>query len=96
VGELAGTLAAAMGGPEPLVVGGARAGDVRHVVASPTRARELLGFRARVRFADGVAAFGTDPLRESAKEIGHGTARTRRRVPRWQPVAWAWTWCCRV
>jgi len=66
VGELAGTLAAAMGGPEPVVVGGARAGDVRHVVASPARARELLGFTAKVRFADGVAAFATDPLREPA------------------------------
>jgi dTDP-L-rhamnose 4-epimerase len=68
VGELAVTLAAAMGGPEPLVVGGARAGDVRHVVASPARARELLGFGAQVRFADGVAAFATDPLREPAAQ----------------------------
>jgi dTDP-L-rhamnose 4-epimerase len=66
VGDLAATLAAAMDGPEPVVVGGARAGDVRHVVASPARARELLGFHAGVRFADGVAAFATDPLRDSA------------------------------
>jgi dTDP-L-rhamnose 4-epimerase len=66
VGELAEVLAAAMGGPAPLVVGGARSGDVRHVVASPALAAELLGFRARVRFADGVAAFATDPLREPA------------------------------
>jgi len=81
VGELAGTLAAAMGGPEPLVVGGARAGDVRHVVASPTRARELLGFRARKRFADGVAAFATDPLRDPVPEFGQGTPRARPKVP---------------
>ena len=66
VGELAATLAVAMDGPEPVVVGGARAGDVRHVVASPARARELLGFHAGVRFADGVTAFATDPLRDSA------------------------------
>ena len=32
-------LAAAMGGPAPVVVGGARPGDVRHVVADPARAR---------------------------------------------------------
>ena len=70
VGELAGTLAAAMGGPVPVVVGGARSGDVRHVVADPARAREVLGFRARVGFAEGVARFATDPLREPA-------ARTR-------------------
>ncbi|HEV2778753.1 MAG TPA: NAD-dependent epimerase/dehydratase family protein [Actinophytocola sp.] len=66
VGELAAALAAACGGPEPRVVGGARPGDVRHVVADPANARSLLGFRAAVRFADGVAAFATDPLREPA------------------------------
>ena len=43
VGELAAALAAAMRGPEPVVVGGGRAGDVRHVVADPARARALLG-----------------------------------------------------
>jgi dTDP-L-rhamnose 4-epimerase len=31
---------------EPVVVGGGRLGDVRHVVASPRRAAERLGFRA--------------------------------------------------
>lgn len=70
VGELASTLAAAMNGPEPVIVGGARAGDVRHVVASPARARELLGFTARTSFADGVAAFATDELREPAAATG--------------------------
>ncbi|NJP33661.1 NAD-dependent epimerase/dehydratase family protein, partial [Micromonospora thermarum] len=66
VGELATTLAAAMGGPAPLVVGGARAADVRHVVADPRRAADLLGYTARVGFAEGVAAFARDPLREPA------------------------------
>jgi dTDP-L-rhamnose 4-epimerase len=66
VGELAETLAAAMNGPAPVVVGGARPGDVRHVVAAPERARALLGFRARRGFAEGVAAFATDVLREPA------------------------------
>jgi len=66
VGELAATLAAAMGGPVPVLTGGARAADVRHVVADPRRARDLLGFTSRVGFADGVAAFATDPLREPA------------------------------
>jgi dTDP-L-rhamnose 4-epimerase len=64
VGDLAEVLAGAMGGPAPVVVGGARSGDVRHVVASPRLAADLLGFRATVRFAEGVAAFATDPLRE--------------------------------
>jgi dTDP-L-rhamnose 4-epimerase len=36
---------------------------VRHVVASPARAEEELGFTARVPFEDGMRAFATDPLR---------------------------------
>ena len=63
VGDMAAALAAAFGGPEPEVTGEFRAGDVRHVVASPRRAREELGFQARVPFADGMAAFATAPLR---------------------------------
>ncbi|MBB6376779.1 dTDP-L-rhamnose 4-epimerase [Pseudonocardia eucalypti] len=66
VGELATTLAEAMGGPEPVVVGGARPGDVRHVVASPAKARAVLGFHASTSFRDGVTAFATDELREPA------------------------------
>ncbi|MEU7761399.1 MULTISPECIES: NAD-dependent epimerase/dehydratase family protein [Micromonospora] len=66
VGDLATALAAAMDGPAPVVVGGARPADVRHVVADPRRARDLLGYTAQVSFADGVAAFATDPLRERA------------------------------
>jgi dTDP-L-rhamnose 4-epimerase len=64
VGELARELAEQMGGPAPVVVGGARPGDVRHVVADPARARTRLGFTASVGFAEGVAAFATEPLRE--------------------------------
>ncbi|PWR13171.1 NAD-dependent dehydratase [Micromonospora acroterricola] len=70
VGELAATLADAMGGPAPRVVGGARTADVRHVVADPRRAVELLGYTARVGFAEGVAGFATDPLREPAALAG--------------------------
>lgn len=63
VGELATALADAMGGPAPQIVGGARPGDVRHVTADPTRAAELLGYRARVSFTEGITRFATDPLR---------------------------------
>ncbi|MDH6464046.1 dTDP-L-rhamnose 4-epimerase [Micromonospora sp. A200] len=66
VGDLAAALASAMDGPAPVVVGGARAADVRHVVADPARARELLGYTARVGFLNGVTAFATDPLRDPA------------------------------
>ncbi|MFI5836703.1 NAD-dependent epimerase/dehydratase family protein [Micromonospora sp. NPDC051300] len=69
VGDLATTLAAAMAGPAPVVAGGARAADVRHVVADPTRAREVLGYTARVTFAEGVTAFATDPQRSPATHL---------------------------
>jgi len=59
VGELAAALAGALapGRPElaPLVTGRWRLGDVRHVVASPRRAADALGFEARVDFAAGMA-----------------------------------------
>jgi dTDP-L-rhamnose 4-epimerase len=66
VGELADRLAAAVGGPTPVTTGQVRAADVRHIMASPRRAELLLGFRATVSFADGVAQFATAPLREPA------------------------------
>jgi dTDP-L-rhamnose 4-epimerase len=47
----------------PEVTGGYRLGDVRHVVASPARARDALGFVATVTPADGLRAFATAPLR---------------------------------
>ena len=63
VGDLARELARACGGPEPVVTGQYRLGDVRHVVASPDRAAAELGFTARVGFAEGVTEFATAPLR---------------------------------
>jgi dTDP-L-rhamnose 4-epimerase len=65
VGDMAASLAQAFGGPPPRTVGGARSGDVRHVVASPARARELLGFQAQIGFDEGIKAFATAPLRPS-------------------------------
>ncbi len=50
-------------GLEPEVTGGFRSGDVRHVVASPERARAELGFRARIGPDQGLAEFATAPLR---------------------------------
>jgi dTDP-L-rhamnose 4-epimerase len=67
VGEMAAALAAAFGcGLEPVVTGEYRLGDVRHVVASPARSAADLGFRAHVRFAEGIAEFARAPLREPA------------------------------
>jgi dTDP-L-rhamnose 4-epimerase len=60
-------LAAAFGGGlEPVVTGDYRLGDVRHVVASPAAAAAELGFRAQVRFTEGMTEFARAPLREAA------------------------------
>ena len=45
------------GALRPEVRGGWRPGDVRHIVASPRRAAEELGFTAEVGFEDGMAEF---------------------------------------
>ncbi|WP_338752011.1 NAD-dependent epimerase/dehydratase family protein [Janibacter alittae] len=47
----------------PVITGEYRAGDVRHVVASPGKAAADLGFRARIPPSEGLARFATDPLR---------------------------------
>ena len=57
VGEMAAELARAMDGPAPVVTGGYRLGDVRHITASSARIRAELGWRPRVEFADGMAEF---------------------------------------
>lgn len=49
--------------PPPQVVGGYRSGDVRHVFASTDTAAEVLGFRASVKFGDGMREFATAPMR---------------------------------
>ena len=62
--DMAEALADAFGpdAPRPEVVGGWRAGDVRHVFASPERARHDLGFAAAIDFDDG--------MRELAQVLG--------------------------
>jgi dTDP-L-rhamnose 4-epimerase len=49
---------------EPVVTGEFRLGDVRHIVASPEGAAHDLGFRAQIRFAEGMTEFASAPLRE--------------------------------
>ena len=67
VGDMARELARAAGGPDPVVTGDYRLGDVRHVVASADRARSELGFAAAIGFAEGIAEFATAPLRGDAR-----------------------------
>jgi dTDP-L-rhamnose 4-epimerase len=59
VGELADGLAAAVGGPAPVITGGYRLGDVRHITADSSRVRAELNWAATVPFADGLAELAT-------------------------------------
>jgi len=68
VGEMASALAGSFGGSlDPKVTGEYRLGDVRHIVASPHAADRDLGFRARIRFEDGIREFATAKLRAPAR-----------------------------
>ncbi len=70
VGEMAGALAdaAAAGAPRPVVTGEWRLGDVRHVFASTTFAKDVLGFEAQEDFAAGMAELRPETLRSPATE----------------------------
>ncbi len=62
--DVATRLAAARDAAAPQVTGQYRHGDVRHIVADPARAHALLGFRAAVDPAAGLAEFAFAPLRD--------------------------------
>jgi dTDP-L-rhamnose 4-epimerase len=47
----------------PAVTGEYRSGDVRHIVADPSRAAEVLNFRAAIGPRDGLHQFAFAPLR---------------------------------
>ena len=61
--RIAELLSQAAGGPAPVVTGDHRAGDVRHVVASPSLAAAELGFTAKTAPDEGIPEFATAPLR---------------------------------
>lgn len=69
IGEMAGQLSRIRNGPEPVVTGQYRSGDVRHVVADPARAATELGFVARVPLAEGLASFAWAPLRVAVPTV---------------------------
>lgn len=54
IGELAQLLSTEMSGPAPVMTGGYRLGDVRHVTASSERAARELGWRATIDLTMGV------------------------------------------
>jgi dTDP-L-rhamnose 4-epimerase len=61
--RIAELLSEAAEGPAPQVTGDYRAGDVRHVVASPELAASELGFSAEIPPEQGIPEFATAPLR---------------------------------
>ncbi len=66
--EVANRLCDVRGGRDnlaPVVTGQYRSGDVRHIVADPAHAADVLGFRAAVDPLDGLADFAFAPLRHS-------------------------------
>ncbi|WOP38814.1 NAD-dependent epimerase/dehydratase family protein [Streptomyces sp. Li-HN-5-13] len=63
VGEMARTLAAEHGGPDPVVTGEYRLGDVRHITADSSRLRAELGWKAEVGFTQGMREFARAELR---------------------------------
>ena len=69
IGQMAKALASALSGPEPVVTGEFRPGDVRHIVASPARARSELGFVPRTGFDAGMDSFAHAPLRKTERAV---------------------------
>jgi dTDP-L-rhamnose 4-epimerase len=67
IGDMAAELSRAAGGPDPVVTGEYRLGDVRHITASSERIRQELGWSAGIGFADGMAEFATAPLRAAVR-----------------------------
>ncbi|MEU6088495.1 NAD-dependent epimerase/dehydratase family protein [Streptomyces sp. NPDC047085] len=57
VADLAHALAAAHGGPEPVITGEYRLGDVRHITADSSRLRAELGWKPEIGFAEGMREF---------------------------------------
>lgn len=60
VGEMARALASACGGPEPVVTGEFRLGDVRHITADSSRLRAEFGWKPQVGFEEGMREFARE------------------------------------
>ncbi len=54
VGEMATALAVALRGPNPVVTGGFRLGDVRHITADSSRLKTELGWKPEIDFTAGM------------------------------------------
>ena len=70
-------LAGFFGGPDPVVTGEYRLGDVRHITASSQRAARELGWRAHIGFAEGMEEFA-----QSGRHLLDAQGDARREPPR--------------
>lgn len=66
IGDMAAAIAGS-DGPQPVVTGEYRLGDVRHVTASSERIGRELGWHAEVDFERGMREFATAPLRAAVR-----------------------------
>ena len=60
--------------PPPRVVGGARAGDVRHIFGATEQARALIGFEAQIDFVDGMRELALDESGDVTTRVSASTA----------------------
>ena len=80
-------LCEARGDAPPVVTGQYRSGDVRHIVADPARAADVLGFRAAVDPRDGLREFAFAPLAgldaPGGRRLSLSSRSWRRGCSRW-------------
>ncbi|MEV5508920.1 NAD-dependent epimerase/dehydratase family protein [Streptomyces orinoci] len=77
IGEMARVLSAACGGPEPVVTGEYRLGDVRHITATSRRLRQALGWQPRVGFEEGMTEFACAPQRRLSHPVSTAAPATQ-------------------
>jgi len=79
IAELARRISSALGSElEPEITGEFRAGDIRHCFADACRARELLGFEARVAVSDGITELAEWVARQQVAVDGDGAVADLR------------------
>ena len=68
IGEMAQALSNALAGPAPVITGRYRLGDVRHITADCSAAETVLGWRAGIGLADGIASVLADTAGREATD----------------------------
>jgi dTDP-L-rhamnose 4-epimerase len=72
IGEMAQGLSDALVGPDPVVTGRYRLGDVRHISADCSRAERVLGWSPTIGLTEGIASVVTDVREASRVETARG------------------------